>query len=134
MPARNVYTPSDSDPKCPETLVNKQKTARLALRDQEAAGSNPVTPMRKTAKSLRFGGLLIFAFSGLTTGSTINRQDFGIRFFRFVLFRNSVGRADGGDGAFLSVGKQVPAALPASIMTEDSKTEKHTAGAPAVHT
>ena len=55
------------------------------VRDQEAAGSNPVTPMRKTAKSLRFGGLLIFAFSGLTTGSTINRQDFGIRFFWFVL-------------------------------------------------
>jgi len=57
----------------------------MALRDQEAAGSNPVTPMRKTAKSLRFGGLLIFAFWGLTTWSTIDRRDFGIRFFWFVL-------------------------------------------------
>ena len=62
MPARNVYSPSESGLKCPETLVNKQKTARPGLRDQEAAGSNPVTPMRKTAKTLSFGGLLIFAF------------------------------------------------------------------------
>ena len=83
MPARNVYTPSESELKCPETLVNKQKTARLALRDQEAAGSNPVTPMGKTAKTLSFGGLLIFAFSGLTTGSTIDRSTFGETVFLF---------------------------------------------------
>ena len=35
MTARNVYSPSESGPKCPETLVNKQKTARPALRDQD---------------------------------------------------------------------------------------------------
>ena len=46
MTAGNVYKPSESEPKCPETLVNKQKTARPGLRDQEAAGSNPVTPMK----------------------------------------------------------------------------------------
>ena len=72
-----------------KTLVNKQKMAPMALRDQEAAGSNPVTPMRKTAKTLSFGGLLIFAFGGLTTWSTIDRRDFGIRFFWLVLFRFS---------------------------------------------
>ena len=49
----------------------------MALRDQEAAGSNPVTPMRKTAKTLSFGGLLIFAFSGLTTERTIDRAEVG---------------------------------------------------------
>ena len=64
MPARNVYTPSKSEPKCPETLVNKQKTTSQALRDQEAAGSNPVTPMlQKPLKSLRFQG---FSFSPIT--------------------------------------------------------------------
>ena len=49
----------------------------MALRDQEAAGSNPVTPMRKPAKSLRFGGFSFFAFSGLTTGFTIDRAEVG---------------------------------------------------------
>ena len=63
MPARNVYTPSESEPKCPETLVNQRKTAPMALRNQEAAGSNPVTPMlQKPLKSLRFQGFLFFAF------------------------------------------------------------------------
>ena len=91
MSAKDVYRPSDSEPKCPETLVNKQKKTCPALRDQEAAGSNPVTPMRKTAKTLSFGGLLIFAFWRLTTGDTIDRRDFGIRFFWFVLLRFSHG-------------------------------------------
>ena len=77
MTARNVYKPSESEPKCPETLVNKQKTTSPGLRDQEAAGSNPVTPMRKPSKSLRFGGFSFFAFSGLTTGFTIDRAGFG---------------------------------------------------------
>ena len=62
MPARNVYTPSESEPKCPETLVNKQKMTSQALRDQEAAGSNPVTPMlQKPLKSLRFRGFSLFS-------------------------------------------------------------------------
>ena len=61
MSAKDVYRPSESELKCPETLVNKQKTARPALRDQEAAGSNPVTPMlRKPLRSLRFQGFLFF--------------------------------------------------------------------------
>ena len=47
------------------------------VRDQEAAGSNPVTPMRKPANSLRFGGFSFFAFSGLTTGRTIDRAGVG---------------------------------------------------------
>ena len=81
--ARNVYKPSESERKCPKTLVNKQKTTSLALRDQEAAGSNPVTPMRKTAKTLGFSGLLIFGFSGLTTGRTIDRSTFGETVFLF---------------------------------------------------
>ena len=87
MSAKDVYRPSESELKCPETLVNKQKTARPALRDQEAAGSNPVTPMRKTAKTLSFGGLLIIAFSGLTTGSTIDRPAFGETVFLFCSVR-----------------------------------------------
>ena len=66
-----------------KTLVNQRKTAPMALRDQEAAGSNPVTPMRKPAKTLSFGGLLIFAFSSLTTGFTINRSTFGETVFLF---------------------------------------------------
>ena len=61
--------------------------ASMALRDQEAAGSNPVTPMRKPAKSLTFGGFSFCAFGGLTTGHTIDRRNFGIRFFWFVLLR-----------------------------------------------
>ena len=80
-----------------KTLVNKQKMASMALRDQEAAGSNPVTPMRKTAKSLRFGGLLFFAFSGLTTGRIIDRPAFGETVFLFcsALFIRGFGGKEG---------------------------------------
>ena len=62
MSAEDVYRPSDSELKCPETLVNKQKKTCPALRDQEAAGSNPVTPMsQKPLKSLRFRGFSLFS-------------------------------------------------------------------------
>ena len=110
MPARNVYTPSESERKCPGTLENKQKTARPALRDQEAAGSNPVTPMRKPAKSLRFGGLLIFAFSGLTTCRTIDRSTFGETIFLFCSvpeFRGAGGRRRRGF-SLSSAGENLP--------------------------
>ena len=67
MTAGNVYKPSESEQKCPETLVNKQKTTSLvadrAFGTKMAArryivGSNPVTPMRKPLKSLGFKGFL----------------------------------------------------------------------------
>lgn len=35
MTTRNVYSPSESELKCPETLENKQKTTFPSLRDQD---------------------------------------------------------------------------------------------------
>ena len=111
MSAKDVYRPSESEPKCPEILVNKQKMTSQALRDQEAAGSNPVTPMRKTAKTLSFGGLLIFAFSGLTTCRTIDRSTFGETIFLFCSvpeFRGAGGRRRRGF-SLSSAGENLPA-------------------------
>ena len=118
MSAKDVYRPSDSEPKCPETLVNKQKKTCPALRDQEAAGSNPVTPMRKPAKSLRFGGFSFFAFGGLTTCRTIDRSTFGETIFLFCSvpeFRGAGGRRRRGF-SLSSAGEILPAEMDLSAM------------------
>ena len=111
-------TSPESGQESHKTLVNQRKTAPMALRDQEAAGSNPVTPMRKTAKSLRFGGLLIFRFSGLTTGGTIDRSTFGETVFLFCSvpeFRGPGGRRRRGF-SMSSAGEILPAEMDLSAM------------------
>ena len=74
------YNSPESGQKSHKTLINQRKTAPMALRDQEAAGSNPVTPMsQKPLKSLRFRGFSLFASletcGGMTAGSVTVGED-----------------------------------------------------------